>query len=120
MNRIKEIRERKGLSQKFIALSLGVKAPSVYEWENGKSNPSVDNLLALADLMLVSVDELLGREVSDQPEADPDESLLLANFRLLSQQGREYIRQQMDIAVRIYKKSADLSSVESQQIEGAV
>ena len=116
MNRFKEIREMRGLSQKFVALSLGVKAPSVYEWETGKSYPSITNLVALADLFMVSVDELLGRAAQiEAPQYSPDELRLVSDYRALSAQGQEIIRQQMYMAGQIYKKqSSDLPRVEAQ------
>lgn len=70
MNRIKECRVKKGMTQKFVALSLGVKPPSVWGWENDKSDPTQENLSALADLFGVSVDYLLGREDHIQTEAE--------------------------------------------------
>ncbi len=65
MTRILEARVNAGLSQKEVALSLGVKAPSVWAWESGKSKPTAANLEALSKLYHVSVDYLLGRE--DEP-----------------------------------------------------
>ena len=61
MTRLRECRERAGMSQKFVALSLGVKPPSVSNWESGKTNPSQENLQQLADLYGVTTDYLLGR-----------------------------------------------------------
>lgn len=46
--RIRESRERKTLSQSELARRLGVSQPAVSDWENGKTEPSVDNLRALA------------------------------------------------------------------------
>lgn len=63
MNRIKECRMKKGMSQKYVALSLGVAPPSVCTWESGKTQPSRENVAALADLFGVTVDYLLGRDV---------------------------------------------------------
>lgn len=60
MYRFRQCREAKGLSQKFVAISLGVKAPSVSDWEKGKTNPTIENLIALSKLFGVSCDELLG------------------------------------------------------------
>nr|DAE25037.1 MAG TPA: helix-turn-helix XRE-family like protein [Siphoviridae sp. ct4Am4] len=34
MNRIKQCREKSNLSQKYVAVALGVAAPSVSNWEN--------------------------------------------------------------------------------------
>ncbi len=60
MNRLKECREAAGLTQKYVALSLGVKGPSVSNWESGKTKPTMENFSALAKLYGVSVDYLLG------------------------------------------------------------
>lgn len=62
MNRLKECREKSGLSQKTVAASLKVAAPSVSNWESGKTSPTHENLEKLADLYGVSIDYLLGRE----------------------------------------------------------
>lgn len=62
MNRIKEARLAAGLSQKFVALSLGLKAPSVCNWENGKTNPTPENYAALSSLFGVSIDYLMGAD----------------------------------------------------------
>lgn len=47
-HRIRESRERKALSQAELARRLGVSQPTVSDWENGKTEPSVDNLRTLA------------------------------------------------------------------------
>lgn len=47
-NRIRESREQKTLSQSELARRLGVSQPTVSDWENGKTEPSVDNLRTLA------------------------------------------------------------------------
>ena len=60
MNRLRECRERANLSQKYVALCLGIKAPSVCNWEAGKTRPSNENIEKLADLYHVSADYLLG------------------------------------------------------------
>lgn len=65
MTRLRQCRENAHLSQKYVAVSLGLSAPSVANWERGKTNPSHENILKLADLYGVSVDYLLGR--TDEP-----------------------------------------------------
>lgn len=59
MNNIKKAREAAGVTQQFVALSLGVKGASVSNWESGKTKPSTKNLAALAKLLGVSTDQLL-------------------------------------------------------------
>lgn len=71
MNRFRECREASGLTQKYVALTLGVKGPSVSNWESGKTTPTTENVAALAKLYNVSVDYLLGRD-EEQPKSMED------------------------------------------------
>lgn len=66
MNRIKQCREKSNLSQKYVAVALGVAAPSVSNWESGKTKPSMDNYVNLAKLFDVSVEYLLGIADNDE------------------------------------------------------
>ena len=63
MNRIKSLRQKKGLSQQELAKLLFVNQTAVSQWERGVTNPSTDTAIALASLFDVSVDYLLGRNV---------------------------------------------------------
>ncbi len=60
MNRFKEARLRAGLSQKAAAISLGVKPPSMSDWESGKTKPTHEHLAAMASLYRTTVDYLVG------------------------------------------------------------
>nr|DAI10792.1 MAG TPA: helix-turn-helix domain protein [Caudoviricetes sp.] len=71
MNRFRECREASGLTQKYVALTLGVKGPSVSNWESGKTTPTTENVASLAKLYNVSVDYLLGRD-EKQPKSMED------------------------------------------------
>lgn len=74
MNRLAELRKAAGYTQKYVALELGVKAPSVCAWEKGDGNPKQENLIALAKLYGVSVDYLLGNDKQEgEPEGKPAE-----------------------------------------------
>lgn len=59
---LKEHRTRCMMTQEFVAEHLGVSRQAVSKWENGTSDPSTSNLLALAKLYEISAEELL-REV---------------------------------------------------------
>ena len=56
---IKDHRTRCGVTQEFVAEQLSVSRQAVSKWENGTSDPSTANLLALAKLFGVSAAELL-------------------------------------------------------------
>ena len=60
--RLKELRLKKGLTQTELGKKVGVKQNTFTNWENGKREPSFENLIKLADLLEVSLDWLFGRE----------------------------------------------------------
>ncbi len=73
MFKLKEAREKAGLTQKEIAVSLGVSVQSVSNWEVGNREPSIDVMVKICNLCNVSADELLGRVPFDiKKEAPPD------------------------------------------------
>ena len=55
---LKEHRIRCNMTQEFVAEQLDVSRQAVSKWENGTSDPSTSNLIALAKLYGVSADEL--------------------------------------------------------------
>jgi len=61
---IKEHRTRCKMTQEFVAETLGVSRQAVSKWENGTSDPSTSNLIALAKLYGISAEELL-KEVEE-------------------------------------------------------
>ncbi|MBQ6699092.1 MAG: helix-turn-helix transcriptional regulator, partial [Oscillospiraceae bacterium] len=56
---LKELRNDKNMTQEFVAESLGVTRQAVSKWENGSSEPSTSNLIAIAKLYEVAPEELL-------------------------------------------------------------
>ena len=56
-----ELRKTNGLTQREVALSLGISQPSYIRYENGKAEPTIANLIKLAELFDVSLDYLCGR-----------------------------------------------------------
>lgn len=59
-NRLYELRKQHGYSQDELAEMLNVSRQAVSKWERSESSPDTDNLIALARLYGVSLDELLG------------------------------------------------------------
>ena len=56
---LKENRLRCKMTQEFVAEAIGVSRQAVSKWENGTSDPSTSNLIALARLFKISAEELL-------------------------------------------------------------
>ncbi|HEM4813137.1 TPA: helix-turn-helix transcriptional regulator, partial [Streptococcus suis] len=63
MNRLKELRQEKKLSQKELADYLGINEKTISRWENGESTIKSDKAQALADHFGVPVGYLLGYDV---------------------------------------------------------
>lgn len=57
--KLREHRVRCKMTQEFVAEAVGVSRQAVSKWENGTSDPSTANLIALAKLYKVSPEELL-------------------------------------------------------------
>lgn len=62
-NKLKELREKAGLSQQTLADKLFVSRSAVAKWENGNGIPSDINLEAICSLFEVSKKELFGEEI---------------------------------------------------------
>ena len=62
--RIKYLREQKGLTQSDLARQLGITRSSVNAWEMGISVPSTQYIVELSNIFKVSTDYLLGVERS--------------------------------------------------------
>ena len=61
-DRLIELRKQNRLSQEALAEKLGLSRQAISKWERGESSPDTDNLIALAELYGISLDELLGNE----------------------------------------------------------
>ena len=59
MNRIRELRQEKQLSQEELARLLGVDRSAVAKWETGTNLPRAEKLIMMAKVFGCSVDELL-------------------------------------------------------------
>lgn len=67
--RLRHERQTRGMSLRSVAQSLGVSASLISQVETGKTQPSVATLFALASLMSISVDDLLGLQTERGPSA---------------------------------------------------
>lgn len=64
-----QFREKSGLTQEQLAEKLNVSRQAVSKWECGDATPDLDNLVALAELYGITLDELTGRVV---PQSKPN------------------------------------------------
>ena len=63
-NKLQKLRKANGYSQEELADKLGISRQAVSKWERAESSPDTDNLIILARLYNVSLDELLSTDES--------------------------------------------------------
>lgn len=57
---IMKLRKAAGLSVHDLQLAFGFNSPqAIYKWQNGTALPSIDNLIVLARLLGVRIDDIL-------------------------------------------------------------
>lgn len=75
-NKLLQLRKEKGLSQEQLAQKLGISRQAISKWERAEASPDTDNLIELARLYDISLDELLLHEPtkkdSDKEEQNDD------------------------------------------------
>lgn len=63
-DRLKELRLEKGLTQERFAQELNVSKGAIAMWETGKRTPDIEMLKTISNYFRVSVDELIGNDIS--------------------------------------------------------
>lgn len=66
MNRIKELREQKGMKQAELGQLLNVNNSAISKYESGKLQLTDDTLVKLSDIFGVSIDYILSRNDNDE------------------------------------------------------
>ena len=85
-NRLVKLRKEKGLSQEQLAEELGISRQAVSKWERAESSPDTDNLICLAKLYNMSLDDLLMTEddldtIKEEQVKDNNESFFNINSK---------------------------------------
>ena len=61
--RLKELREKHGFSQKYMAECLDISQPAYAKYEKNQAEPDYNKLRDIAQMFSVSLDDLLGNEL---------------------------------------------------------
>ena len=77
--KIREIREKRGLSQRELALKINCFPQALSRYESGLNEPNVDTLIKLSNALHVSIDELVGQktDIINLETIDEDQSLII-------------------------------------------
>lgn len=69
-NRLQNLRKKNGYSQEELAEKIGISRQAVSKWERAEASPDTDNLILLAKLYGVTLDELLNTESVPLPNSE--------------------------------------------------
>ena len=106
MNRLRQLREQKGLSMKATALALELPYTTYVNYEKGSREPGGDMLVKLATFFDTSVDYLLGKDNAGAPAAGQDESITLLN-RAAERMTPEQRQRLIEIARVVFEDAFD-------------
>ena len=67
-DKLKQYRLKEGLSQEQLAEKIGVSRQAITKWETKRGLPDVENMIILAELFKLTLDELVLEEVKKQEE----------------------------------------------------
>lgn len=122
-NYIQLARTQMHLTQEYLAENIGVSRQAISRWENGQAQPSARNMVKIAALLNVSVDQLTGAAPLEPPTPATSSTQSLTEDLMeswndlfqrtmgadLSRYTSEHIRQ----TVQSYMQQHDLRSVSS-------
>ena len=99
--RIAALRREAGLSQAQLALRLGISPSAMGMYEQGRREPSMETLVAMAKVFRVSTDYLLTGQPAEQEQEALQEMLLSrissADRRLEERKDRPFSRQELAV-----------------------
>lgn len=103
-NRLRELRKQSGLSQKDLATVFGVSQATIANYEKHMRQPSIDQLIEIANHFNVSVDELLGLTRKDDLGFDANCTEVTLADRFLSLL-LEHDDESVDLFAKAYLKT---------------
>ena len=93
---LRSARTEKKMTQPQLAKAIGVTTPAISNWEFGRANPTIENVIALCGCLGVSADVLLGISCPDSYKksgihASEEETALLSDYRFLDDFGKRAV-----------------------------
>lgn len=121
-NRIKELREEKGLSQNKLAKDLYVKQQTIAQWEKGERALKAEAIIALSEYFNVTSDYLLGiseYKTSQAADIGVVTGLSDENIKILTELQHEFVTTNEEKQKRFYEgRKAFINKYISMLIDG--
>lgn len=109
---IRYLREAKGLTQEEFAASIGdITRKAVCNWEAGRREPELGNLIIIAKFFGITLDDLILREIAPPK---PPIALYAANIKFLR---KKHEIKQKDMAKFLSVSEANYSKYENSNID---
>lgn len=122
-NKIKEIRKKKGLTQKELGDMLGMTASQIGNYENGYRNPKLSTVRKIAEALevplstlaidwsLFSKEEILqdlnGQSIEFTPTAEPGNEKILYPYNNLNDKGKRKVEEYATDLMNNYEYNKD-------------
>lgn len=87
--KLKAARKQKGLSQAALGKLLGVQAQTIGRWETGKSEPNLETINKLCEILNIPLYSLISKDVDYQ--LNYEEAFIVNKFRELNDDGKKMI-----------------------------
>ncbi|WP_072566884.1 helix-turn-helix domain-containing protein [Lactiplantibacillus plantarum] len=104
-DRVKEISKKRGLTLAQLNEKVGLKQNVIYSWKT--KTPSVDKVKAVADVLNVSVDYLLGNTNDTSTSTEPKKVDLADDDYIMTYQGKPIPPEDMEYIKRILNGGKD-------------
>lgn len=121
-HKLKSLRIERGITQKKLADSLNVSQNAIYNWENGKREPSIEMIKKIATVLGITIAEFLDDDFFDAatlPDAEYEETLIddkfksiIENDNLNRKEKETMIRNlisQVEIVENLHKEHAEIA-----------
>ena len=101
-NRLRETRKSKGYTQEQISKLLDIGQSAYAKWENGRTEPTLENIVKLSKILDTTTDFLLGTTNIDFGN---DSKVYEEYKELLSQNKKEEIKERYDHSFEFFIKA---------------
>ena len=118
---LKNLRKAAHMTQKEAADAIGRNLSVIGHCERGYTSIDANDFLKLCLVYKADINEAFGINdchFTTTLEFASDEIALIKDYRSLNDQGREYVRQSMYMAVSTYKKHSNAPNVEAAEKTG--
>lgn len=88
---LKFLREQKNMSQNSLSKLTNVSQATINRWESGENIPSIDNVIDIASVLKVPIEDIIGKDLRTNTSYEPTEEDLkrvLEKKGLLNKDGK--------------------------------